>query len=220
MDRPELEGLAGRTLDEVGHGAPVDLFEVAQDCGFEIRHAAEAAIVGNVIYVDPSQRPERQRWLAGHELSHALLQDAGLSDDEPSVQYLTGALLLPWIDFARDLRQIGCHPFRLKERHHHASHEAIARRIVVLRPSILWVWDFDPAGTENLYKVVSHEWQWPLAEPTPIEWSAMRAALSHRVTCGPVEPVGGIVAWSVVEERYTRVLCLSDGDVLLDAAAE
>lgn len=219
VDRAELEGIATRTLEEVGRAAPVDLIELARDYGFEIRFSQEASIVGNVIHIDPSLRPERQRWHAGHELAHALLADAGLDPkDEPAAEYLTGALLLPWIDFLRDVRQVGRDPWKLKERHPLASHEALARRIVaVCGPAVLWVWDLGPGKEdESLYKVVTPGWRWPVREPTPIERETMHAALD--VGGNPVEIASGVMAWAVVEPPRARVLCLADAEMLLGAA--
>lgn len=220
MDRAELEGIAARALDDVGRTSPVDLFELARDYGFEIRFSEEASICGNVIHVDPSLRPERQRWDAGHELAHALIEEAGLdADDEQAVQYLTGALLFPWIDFRAQVRRVGRDPWKLKELHPLASHEAIARRIVAAcGPAVLWVWDLGPGERdENIYKVVTPGWRWPYRRPAAIEWEALRAALENGAA--PVEPIGGIMAWAVIEPPRRRVLCLSDGEVLYGIAA-
>lgn len=216
MDRAELEGVAARALAEMNRAAPVDLIELAEDYGFEIRYSSEASVVGNVIHLDPSQRPERQRWQAGHELAHALLEDADLdADDERAVEYLTSAMLLPWIDFGRDVRRCGRDPWKLKDLHPHASHEAIARRIVeVCGPAVLWVWDLGPGPRdENRYKVVSPGWRWPLRTPTPVEQEAMQLALDAGGE--PIATLGGVVAWAVIELPRRRVLCLSDGDALL-----
>lgn len=213
MERADLEGLAAGVIDDWGKGPPVDLLELARDLGFQIRDDPDAAVCGNVIYCDPSQRPERQRWDVGHELSHVILEDAGIPDTHDAVQYLTSCLLLPRIDFLRDVRQVGSNPFRLKERHPHASHEAIARRIVAVMPSVLWVWDRSDE-TESIYKVVTHGWRWPLQTPTPVERDAMRAA-EDAVPGEPVELVGGVIAWRIDDPPWRRILCLADGDVLL-----
>lgn len=218
MDRAELEGIAVRALEEMNRAAPVDLFDLARDHGFEIRFSSEASLCGNVIHVDQSQRPERQRRHVGHELAHALLEDAGLDpEDERAADYLAAAMALPWSEFRRDVRLVGRNPWLLKERHPLASHEAIARRIIeVCDPGVLWVWDLGPGPRdENLYKIISPGWRWPLRDPTPIERSAMQGALDAGGK--PSEPIGGILAWAVVEPPRRRVLCLSDGDVLLSA---
>lgn len=215
MDRAELEGIATRELEDWGGGSPIDLFDLARDSGFELRFEGPPRIVGNVIYVDPSVRPEKQRWDVGHELSHALLREARIPDTEDAVQYLTGALALARIDFLRDVRQVGRHPFKLKARHPLVSHEAIGRRIVALcDPCVLWVWDSGPR--ENRYKVVSPGWRWPLRDPTALELRAMNDALVAGAE-QPVEPMGGVIAWAVVDPPWTRRLCLADGDVLLSA---
>lgn len=215
MDVTELEGLAARILDEWGKGPPVDLFELARDCGFVVRFGSAASLVGNIITVDDSLRPEKQRWDAGHELAHALLEQARLPEAEPTVQYLTSCLLLPRLDFLRDVRRLGRDPWRLKERHPWASHEAIARRLVSQEPSVLWIWDRGPGGEESLYKVVTPGWRWPLRQPTALE----QQALDEAAEAGgePVRPLGGVVAWEVAEPGWRRVLCLSDAEVLLDA---
>jgi hypothetical protein len=226
MDKAELEGIAAHELEEWGRGTPVDLFELAKDNGFEIRfetppkdapkkrHRDRGRLVGNVIFVDPTLRPEKQRWDVGHELAHAFLYDARIPDTEDAVQYLTSCLLLPRLDYLRDIRQLGRNPWRLKERHPLASHEALARRIVALcEPCVLWVWDVQPAW--NRYKVVSQNWRWPMRQPTALEVGAMREAesLGNEI---PVEPIAGVVAWAVIDGPWMRLLCLSDGEALLN----
>lgn len=92
----------------------------------------------------------------------------------------------------------------------HASHEAIARRIVSLSDSMhLWVVDLAPSP--GSYRVLSPGWRWRSGAPTRLE----REAIDLATTDGVAEPVGGVRAWRVDDDPYERVLCLADGEVLL-----
>lgn len=62
------------------------------------------------------------------------------------------------------------------------------------------------------YRVVTPGWRWPLRRPTALEAEAM--SIARELAGDPYEPVGGVVAWSVIDGPWTRVLCLSDAEVL------
>lgn len=209
----ELEGLAGAFLGDAGIGAPVDPWLVAWSLELEVVTGPPGLgtyLCEDTIFVDPLEREERQGFGVIHECAHELLRGAGLPSTEALTNGLTSCVLLPRIDFMRDVRSTGRDLYALRGLHPWASHEAIARRIVSIAPAIAWVWD-RTAPRRRRYSIVTPGQRWHRREPLPVELDAMTAALE----CGePVEAVGGVRAWPVREPGFERVICVSDLDVL------
>lgn len=206
----DWEGLAAWFLDEAGIGSPVDPWLLAWALDLEVLEGPRGCrgyLLGSSIYVDPADRIERQGFTVGHECSHVILRRAGLADTEDACDAVTSCLLMPLIDFTRDLRQLGGDLFALRGRHPYASHEAVARRIVSVTPSVAWVRDQQRPPR----RIVSPGLRWPHQQPTPVEAEAMAEALRSGL---PAEPVGGVRAWPVIEPGFERVIAVSAADAL------
>lgn len=215
----DVEGLAAELLDEGGFGDCPDPWKLIASFGARVvrarpgerPHAERRVDGGWDLVVHANERPERVAATAVHELAHPLLVKADLTNDEAHAWRLTGALMLPRAAFLRRVRACGGQVERVAAAYPHVSHEMLARRIVDLGEGrILHVWDVEPA--ENHYRVVSPGWRWHLRQPTPIEHETMTTALEARAA---VELVGGVRAWCVQDAPWLRVLCLSDGEVVM-----
>jgi hypothetical protein len=134
------EGVAADVLAETGcEEPPVDGFELADLCGFEVRHGRTRRD-GNVIYIDTGARRTRQHGSIAHELGHAMLVRGGEDNTEDGARYLAGALLVPRRHFDRQLRTTW-DLSRLQAVHVNASAELLARRIVSLRDATAAIFD-------------------------------------------------------------------------------
>ena len=223
-DAAECEGLAASILEDANLPYPTDAWKLIAKFGVEVEYGRpgckphpkwDTEIERWVVYLDPLDRPERQAAVALHELGHILLTAHGLTNDEDHAWLIAGAMLMPRDEVLRALRR-GATVEQLVELHPHASHEMVGRRMVALvTPRVLWVHDVAPVW-KRPYKVVSPGWRWKTAAPTPIERETMDVALAER---GPVELVGGVRAWTAIDGPWTRVLCLSDPEVLLSQVA-
>ncbi len=209
----ELEELARQTLEKANIGTPVDpdilaseLDVVVMDGGPNCHglHLHDS----NRIWIDDSARSERRSFAVAHELAHLLLRRAGLPNTERNANYLASALLLPRDDFRRSMRRVGWELLLLKSEHRHASFEAIARRVVALRPRTrAWVFDKPLAGQPGRKRYcipyggrLTHE-----------ESEAARLAAGHGA---PLELVAGVEAWPLLEASWLRVIVLADLDSL------
>lgn len=165
----------------------------------------EGFLGGRKIYVDEQARPERRAFAISHELSHWLLRRAGIPDEEDVVNYLGAATLLPRLAFEADLRRWGWDLLRLKAKHTHASFEAIARRICVLRDARACVFDWPLAGQRDAgaYVIPWHD----APAPSPEEREAAHAAREYGA---PVELRPGLKAWPVIEHDWHRVITVAN----------
>lgn len=210
----EWEGLAREALTRAQIDAPVDPWQLAERLGFVVRDAAHGlptCLSGSTILLETGQRPERRAFGVAHEIGHALLRASRIANTERGANSVGSALLLPRIDFLRDLRQVGWNLAALRERHPHASHEALGRRITMLRDAVLWVLDRDREGRRHRYRVLSPGLPDWMREPSRPELEAVQAAAADLV---PVESVAGVCAWPLPEAGHLRVLCLSAADSL------
>jgi hypothetical protein len=218
MDGAEVEGLAAHLLERGRFGDEPNPWDIIAACRARVvqarpgerPHPERRPDGGWDLIVDATERPERVATTALHELSHLLLLKAGLPNDEPHAWRLASALALPRLAYLGRLRAAGGRADLLASVYPHASHELLARRAVDLGDDrVLHVWDVEPI--ENRYRIVSRGWRWRRTAPTAPESEAMAAALESRA---PVEPVGGVRAWPVIDGAWVRVLCLSSGEVL------
>lgn len=216
----ECEGLARYELERLEMSAPIDPWEVV--AGYEgvqvvwggpgqRPHLQTHGDGTYTIVLDPSERPTRVALALLHELAHILLDLHNIQNDEKHAWWLAGALLLPREAMLRALAR-GDTVETIARDNPCASHEAVARRLVAMSSSsVLWVHDVAPQPRRP-YKVVSPGWRWQTRRPTPLEQEAMQCALEERCT---VEIVGGVRAWTVADDPWLRVLCLSDAEVLM-----
>ena len=218
----DVEGLAADLLDSGDFGDFPNPWEIVTAFGARVvrgqpgerAHPERRSGGGWDLVVDCTGREERIATTAVHELAHLLLQSHGLPNDEPHAWRLTGALILPRSAYLRSLRQVFGAVDQLVARYPLASHELLARRAVELFDArVLHVWDVEPHWRRNC--VVSSGWRWR-RDPTAIELEAMQCALEERA---PVEPIGGVRAWPVIDGAHVRILCLSDGEVLMTQVA-
>lgn len=223
-DAAECEGLAAAILEDANLPFPTDAWRLIAGFGVRVEygepgcrpHPKWDADAGRwKIYIDPLDRPERQAAIALHELGHILLRAHGLTNDEDHAWLVASALLLPRDEVMRARRR-GATVEQLVDLHPHASHEMVARRLAALsRSAVLWIHDVAPVRRRPR-RVLSPGWRWALREPCAIERESMECALAERA---PVELVGGVRAWTAIDGEWVRVLCLSDGEVLLPSVA-
>jgi hypothetical protein len=224
MSYQDCEGLAQHELERLGLYGRINPWDVAAgypDVDVVWGKPGERPSLENdgdgtyTIRLDPSERRERIGLALLHELAHVLLEIHGITNDDEHAWWLACALLLPRDEVLRARRR-GASVDELVALHPNASHEAVGRRLVALGTSlILWVHDVEPA-LRRPYKVVSPGWRWAARRPCEIELEAMREAYE---SLSAVELVGGVRAWAVVDRPWVRVLCLSDGEVLLPEIA-
>lgn len=222
MSFQDCEGLARHELERLDISAPVDPWDiVASYEGVQVAwgrpgdrpHLEEHGDGTYTIVLDPSERPERIGLALLHEFAHILLDLHGIQNDDEHAWWLACAMLLPRPDVLRALRR-GHTVEQIVAFHTHASHEAVGRRLVAMASSkVLWVHDVEPTRRRP-YKVVSPGWNWRRHQPTSLEHETMQCALDERA---PVELVGGVRAWPVIDGKWVRVLCLSDAEVLISA---
>lgn len=211
----EAEGWARQIVEASRYEPHEDPFRIVHRLGLRVmtaRISVQPTVMGRTVIVDRATRPVKQRFDAVHEAIHVVLRARGAADPEPLVNAITAATLCPREPFLVALRRHGWAPERLASVFPYVSQETLARRIVSLRPAILWVQDVAPQ--RRLYPVVSGEFRWPFRRPTTLERQAMDEALTDRRL---VEPVPGVRAWPVLDPPYVRVLCLSDCESLLAA---
>lgn len=203
--RWELEELARTTLEHANLGCPVDPELIAVDNEIEVRDGdTEGLLIGNIIFVAEAQRPQRRAFTIAHELAHWLLRLAGIPDTHDAVNYLAAALLLPRLEFERDLRRLGWDLIALCALHRFASFEVVARRITAMRDARACVFDKPLAGQR---RPSSYVIPFDGVPPTAEEREAARAA-AH---CGaPVELRTGLTAWPVFEHQWQRVITLAN----------
>lgn len=210
---PAAETVAAQIVAATNYDPTEDPFRILKRMGLEVglgRRGCQATVFRDEVIVDPSARPVRQRFDAIHEAVHLVYEAQGEDPSERLVNATTCATLCPRQPFLSALRHYGWAPDQLAHAFPWVSQETLARRIVSLRPAVLWVCDVRPR--RRLYRVISPEWQWPVRRPLPVEAEAMDAALEDRCA---VEPIGGVRAWPVVDGEWVRVLCLSDAEALL-----
>ena len=144
----DVEGIAARMLDAVEVAAPVCPWTMAARAGFAVKvgPARRPAMTLGPVIVVPPHRVERRAFSVAHELAHAALRWAGENDDEPTVDAVASAVLLPREAFARDVADVGADLRALKVRHPRASYEAIGRRVAALIGARLAIHDVGPRG--------------------------------------------------------------------------
>lgn len=225
MSYQDCEGLAARELDRLGLEGPINPWDVIAGYEERVRVAwgppRERPRLDEhedgtwTITLDESERPERVGLALLHELAHILLKLNGIENDDEHAWWLACALLLPRPDMLR-WQCRGATPEEIVIRSRYASHEAVGRRLVALGESlILWVHDVEP-NAKDPYRIVSPGWRWARWTPTALEQDTMNAA---RACVGPAEIVGGVRAWAAADPPWLRILCLSDGEVLLPEIA-
>lgn len=212
----EAEGLAAMIRDQAGYSTPtIDPWELAADLEVGVEYGPRSRRsnlrreAGRwVARLDPSEPARRQATQLAHEIGHALAIRYGLPNTERVAWRLACALLLPRDDFETMLRASGGWVHPIVEASPFVSHELVARRFVGLRSSyVLRVEDVAPQ--RRRYTVASDGWRCP-PDLLPTEADALAIALDSR---SPVEPVGGVRAWTVEEGAHVRAFVLSDGDV-------
>lgn len=202
--RWDLEELARLVLDEADLGPPIDPELLAIDHELEVRDGGpgcQGFLIGHRIIVDEHLRPERRAFAIAHELAHHLLRRRGLHDTESNANYLASAMLLPREEFERDLRVTGWDLLLLRARHRYASFEALARRIVALRPARAFVFD-KPLLGQRKPSWYSVPWG---QRPSEEERLAAREAVLYGA---PVEVSAGITGWPVIQEDWARAITL------------
>lgn len=215
MSWPEWEGIAASHLDAAGIGSPVDPWLIAWSLDLEVRTGPPGWScfdkAAGIIYVDPDDRVERQGFTVAHECAHLLLDEHGARNTEAAANGLASCLMLPHADFGRDSRRLGGDLFALRDLHSWASHEAIARRLVSMSPSVAWVWDVE-GPRRGRYSLVTPGLKWAHRRPTRVELDALEGALKSKE---PVEAIGGVRAWPVLEPGFVRVISVSAMDALM-----
>lgn len=106
----EWEEVARNLLEEKGNPlAPIDAFELARDCGFDVvegESGRRSMIVGNqIIRIDPDLPGEVQRYEVACCLGRWALYRAGLDSTPEGGEYVGLALMLPPAHFLRELRE-------------------------------------------------------------------------------------------------------------------
>lgn len=218
MSWPEWEGIAEAHLNEACIGTPVNPWLIAWSLDLRVRTGPPGVggfldDIAGIIYVDPAERVERQGFVVAHECAHALLRDHRQPGTEHACNGLASCLMLPRIDFTRQVRKANGCLVRLRELNPWASNEAIIRRRTSIDPYVAWIWDVE-GPRPGMYSIVSPGIRWPFDEPTRYESEALHAALDARE---PVEPVGGIRAWPIIEPGAVRIISLASFDVLTAA---
>lgn len=157
MGPEEWEGAARELLDATCTTAPVNALDLADALGFTVEYWARANAdvdrEAGIIFVPSGARPERMQSLVAHELGHVALDRAGLPQSERAATYCGGALLMPWRDMYRNIRDAAWSPTALRTIHVHAGHVALAVRITQMRTAALAL--FDPHGRTPTWRVAS-----------------------------------------------------------------
>lgn len=156
MEAPwqEWEEAAAEVIASTNTSTPVDAFRLATACQHEVRFRVGAnERRGNVIYINPRMRPQRQHGRIAHELGHFVLERHEIVDSEPGAKWAGGALLLPRLAYSRDLTRTAWSITRLRELHVNASATACAVRITQLRDAVASV--IDPTGRRAPWRTVS-----------------------------------------------------------------
>lgn len=203
----ELEELAREALERTDVGTPVSPARVARARGLELYDGGPGCLgllVGRRIYVDDSMRRTRRAFSIAHEIGHDIEREHGLPFREWRADYLASAILLPRLEFERDLRRHGWDLLALASRHRWASFEAIARRIVSLRDARACVFDRPLMGQRD---PAEYTIPWRAPKPTPEEREAANEAISHGI---PVELRPGLTAWPVVEAGWARAITVAN----------
>lgn len=215
-----LEGIAHEYLSEAGQGdGPVDSYRLCARAKLRVvlgEPGAKAALVGRLIFVDPNDPPERQRFAAAHELAHRILRERGLPDDEWSVNWLASALIHPRAWFLARLAARGWDLAGLREDCPWSSYEAIGRRVVNVERAVLWVCDRGPDGTSSR-RVRSAGIDPRLARPTAIE----RRLVKHAADRLEPQQERRVGAWPLplpARDRL-RVVSLAPAAELLTSSA-
>lgn len=210
----DAETIGAQIVQAAGYEPHQDPFRILKRMRLRLRvgrAGCEPTIHRDTVIIDGTQRRERQRFDAVHEVVHAVIRAQGEADPEKLVNAATCATLCPRAPFLSALRRRGWAPELLAEDFPWVSQETLARRIVSVRTAVLWVWDAE-GPRRRRYPVISPDWRWPVRRPLPVELEAMNGALEDRCV---VEPIGGVRAWAVVDPPWTRVLCLSDAEALM-----
>jgi len=191
-----LEGIAREVLDGCAIGAPVDVRLLVSRCGLQLRPWGKAygQLSGDVIRYPIKAREARQAFTIAHELAHWALARAGEDDrDEDAADYLAGALLLPRARFMADLAATGWDLDQLRQRHPHASAQAIVVRMTQVSPATASVWD---AG--RLHRVYGEH-----------DIATARALVDRALEVEAPIRDGDVSAWPVLDGSFRRVLVVA-----------
>jgi len=213
MDRlPLLEGIAAEILEMTGcDDPPVDAFELATCCGFELvpTKGEVGRVIGKLIHVPIGARTVRQHGQVAHELGHWALRRAREDDDHPAVRYMAGALMLPRRPFEADLRSSAWDLRTLQARHTNASAQMIVYRIVQLRDAVASIWDNGRLTTRIASPWLPKGLQGK--RPSRLESRLAKECLE----AGEVlQPSNLVWAWPVFSPGYKRVIVIAEAEQL------
>lgn len=150
----EWEAAADEVITATNTSTPVDAFKLAKACQHEVRLRVGAnERIGNVIYINPRMRPQRQHGRVAHELGHFALERHDLADSEEGARWVGGALILPGRAYSRQLTLTAWSISKLRELNVNASATACAVRITQLRDAVATV--IDPRGRRAPWRVMS-----------------------------------------------------------------
>lgn len=209
------DSIASEVHDRIGTDGAVDPIFVAYALGLRVvvsSRIERASVIERTIIVPDGQRRERTGFSVLHEVAHLLLRTRGIEDSEPACDALAAALLLPRRALDRDLRSTWALP-DLRERHPHASHEAIARRILALREAVVVVADRAPARRWKRLRSASLDLRLSIARR--IERDLVDAADQSGEPEGPSDLVR---AWPLRDGGARRVVLIAQADELEHAA--
>lgn len=146
METPWIrwESAAARAVEEARVAVPVSAFDLARGLGLRVVAAsvsgARLNVVDRAIELNPRVRLVRRHGLVAHEVGHYVLRRED-DDSEPGASFVGSAMMLPRLDFDRDLRRTAWSIVKLRVLHPNASAEMIARRIVELRDAVATIID-------------------------------------------------------------------------------
>lgn len=205
------EDVAAELLDRLDLSPPIDPFDVVARMELDIRECSRATrpcIVAGVIMVPEGQRRERLGFSCLHEIGHVVGAEHGDSSED-AANAIAGCLLLPRLEYSRDMKATRWALPALKERHPHASFEVLARRIMSLREVVLVV--ADRAPERRSYRLRSSGMGSRCARPLPIERELVEAADESGEAQGPHDLVR---AWPIVDGAARRVVLVGEVEAL------
>lgn len=209
----QLERIASDVLREANLRPPFDPYRLIYAAEFEPRAlpGIRPSLEGRTIWVRAEDPPERQRFTAVHELAHVLLRDRGIDGCEWNTNWLASALIHErgWFLDCLDHRRWDLAALRRDCKW--SSYEAIGRRVVNLKPAVLWVCDRGPEGRSSR-RTRSAGVSAELEEPTTLE----RSLVARAATRMRPQRSGGVGAWPVprMDGKHLRVLSLAPADAL------
>jgi Zn-dependent peptidase ImmA (M78 family) len=135
----------------------------------------------------------RQHGVIAHEIGHWALWECGEAyTDDRLARYLAGALMLPYIEFRRDVRRADWDLDALRRYHPNASAEMVIVRMTQISESCAWVWD----DGEVKRRYGAHEDE------------AVEAIINRVIAEGVAVHDGELRGWPRMDAMYRRVLVL------------